>query len=280
MTLANLPFDMLSGHAVEVAVGRTGLSVKRWFRDWIRNRAMTLAGLWFGMLFFAVFSSVSGDRALLMLLAAVVLILILFLLVPAGRTAGSGSSEESFEKRLEDELKGLQVKARQVRWFDLGDLETVNGCIAPRGFLSLSTSVLHWLTPREAALLAAREECYRRSGTWIVIPLIVLMWTLAGILMTRLLPIMNPVQAGLYGAAIMTTWCFLALFVWPTVNRVWMRSADEFLASMASAAEVKDLLSKIERLNATDIALSPAKTAVFHPIPPLQDRLNNLEKLS
>ena len=78
----------------------------------------------------------------------------------------------------------------------------------------------------------------------------------------------------------MTTWCFLALFVWPTVNRVWMRSADEFLASMASAAEVKDLLSKIERLNATDIALSPAKTAVFHPIPPLQDRLNNLEKLS
>jgi hypothetical protein len=280
MTLANLPFDLLSGHAVEVAVGRTDLSATRWFMDWIRNRALTLAGLWVGMLFFAGFSAVSGDRALLLLLAAVVLIIILFLLVPAGHTARSGSSEELFEKKLEDELKALQVKPRQVRWFDHGDLETVNGCITPRGFLSLSTSVVQWLTPREAALLAAREECYRRSGTWIMIPLIVLMWTLAGILMTRLLPSMNPVQAGLYGAAIMTTWSFLALFVWPTVNRVWMRSADEFLASMASAAEVKDLLSKIERLNATDIALSPAKTAVFHPIPPLQDRLTNLEKLS
>jgi hypothetical protein len=280
MTVANLPFDLLSGHAVEVAVGRTDLSAARWFRDWIRNRAMTVAGLWVGMLFFAVFSSVSGDRALVMLLAAVVLIFILFLLVPAGHNASSGSSEESFEKKLGDELKALQVKPRQVCWFDHGDLQTVNGCITTRGFLSLSTSVVQWLTPREAALLAAREECYRRSGTWIVILLIVMMWTVAGILMARLLPSMNPVQAGLSGAAIMTTWSFLALFVWPTLNRVWMRSADEFLASMASAAEVKDLLSKIERLNATDIALSPAKTAVFHPIPPLQDRLTNLEKLS
>ncbi len=47
---------------------------------------------------------------------------------------------------------------------------------------------------------------------------------------------------------------------------------------MPTLSEVHDLLSKLERLNATDISLSPAKTAVFHPIPPLQDRLSNLDR--
>jgi hypothetical protein len=280
MTLANLPFDILCGHAIEQAMGRTNQSTTSWLIDWMRHRSVTAAGLWIGMLLFAGFSEAHGHWRLLMPLVIVVFIVILFFMVPAGRVSNSGSAEEIFEKRLIVELKALHVKPRTIRWFDHGDLETVNGCITPRGVLSLSTSIIQCLTPREAALLAAREEWYRRSGTWIVIPLIVMMWTLAGILMTRLLPIMNPVQAGLNGVAIMTTWSFLALFVWPTLNRVWMSNADEFLASLTSTGEVKDLLSKVERLNATDISLPHAKTAVFHPIPPLQDRLTNLERLS
>jgi Zn-dependent protease with chaperone function len=125
--------------------------------------------------------------------------------------------------------------------------------------------------------MAAREECYRRSGTWIVILGIVTLWTLLGIFLARFLPSVNTVQAGLSGAAIMSTWCFLALFVWPSVNRVWMRHADASLALLTTAGEVRDLLSKIERLNATDIDLSAGKTAVFHPIPPLHERLSNLD---
>jgi Zn-dependent protease with chaperone function len=55
-----------------------------------------------------------------------------------------------------------------------------------------------------------------------------------------------------------------------------MRKADAFLVSLATPAEVRSLLVKVEHLNATDISLSPAKTLVFHPIPPLQERLNRL----
>lgn len=55
-----------------------------------------------------------------------------------------------------------------------------------------------------------------------------------------------------------------------------MSKADAFLASLAPSEEVRELFSKIARLNATDISLAPAKTAVFHPIPPLQDRLDRL----
>jgi flagellar basal body-associated protein FliL len=278
--MANLPFDMLSGHAVEHAVGRTAQSASRWLLDWIRGRFVTLIGLWTGMVYFSAINQAPRYAAVSLILVAGVVVILLFLLVPAGYPAPKGSSHEVFEKNMATESVSLAVKSRPVRWFDLGDHETVNGCITPRGFLSLSTTVAKWLTPREAALMAAREEYYRRSGAWILILLIVLVWTLLGVLAASLLPSMNPVQAGLNGAAVMTTWCFLALFVWPTLNRFWMRRADSFLASLATPGEVRDLLSKIERLNATDIALSPAKTAVFHPIPPLQDRLSNLDQRS
>jgi hypothetical protein len=232
------------------------------------------------MVYFSAINQAPRYAAVSLILVAGVVVILLFLLVPAGDPSPMGSAHQVFEKNMASESVSLAVKSRPVRWFDLGDNETVNGCITPRGFLSLSTTVAQWLTPREAALMAAREEYYRRSGAWILILLIVLVWTLLGILAASLLPSMNPVQAGLNGAAVMTTWCFLALFVWPTLNRFWMRRADSFLASLATPGEVHDLLSKIERLNATDIALSPAKTAVFHPIPPLQDRLSNLDQRS
>ena len=278
VTLANLPFDLLTGNALESAADRIGASTSGWLRDWLLQRLLTLAGLWTGFLFFAALHQVPRQWALPIFLVAGAVILLLFLLVPAGHPSVEGSSEKSFENTLQLELKALQMTLRPVRWFDHGDTETVNGFITPRGVLSLSTTVAQWLTPREAALLVAREEYYRRTGAWLLILVIVAIWTLLGILLASLLPSANLVQSGLCGAAVMTTWCFLALFVWPTLNRFWMRHADSFLASVATLSEVRDLLSKLERLNATDISLSPAKTAVFHPIPPLQDRLSNLDR--
>lgn len=278
LTLANLPFDILSGHAVEHAAGRTAQSASRWLRDWVRGRFFTLLGLWFGMVYFSAIHRAPCSGAAALILAAGVIVIVLFLLVPSGDRAPKDSSREAFEKNMAAELSSLGVTARPMRWFDPGDEETVNGCITPRGFLSFSTTVARWLTPSEAALMAAREEYYRMSGTWLTVLVIVTFWTLLGILLGSLMPSINPVQAGLNGAAVMSAWCFAALFVWPTLNRIWMEKADAFVATLASPGEVRDLLSKIERLNATDIALSPAKTLVFHPIPPLQDRLSNLNR--
>jgi Zn-dependent protease with chaperone function len=229
------------------------------------------------MVYFSAIYQAPCFGAVTLFLTAGFIVIVLFLLVPSGDRAPKDSSQEAFERNLERELKSLSVNPRPVRWFDHGDSETVNGCITPRGFLSLSTTVAEWLTPREAALMAAREEFYRRSGTWLTVLVIVTFWTLLGILLGARMPSVNPVQAGLNGAAIMSTWCFVALFVWPTLNRLWMRKADAFLATLTSPGEVRDLLSKIERLNATDINLPAAKTAVFHPIPPLHERLSNLD---
>lgn len=280
VTLANLPFEMLLGHAVEQALGRTAQPIGLWMSDWMQGRVFTLIGLWLGMGYFSAINQASRSGVVALMIAAAVAVILLFLLVPAGYPAPKGTSEEAFEKSMAGELASLGKKPRKVRWFDHGDEETVNGCITPRGFLSLSTTVARWLTPREAALLAAREEHYRRSGIWLIALFIVAAWTLAGIFLASIMPSSNAVQAGIMGAAVMTSWCFAALFVWPALNRIWMIQGDVFLASLAGADEVRQLLSKIERLNATDISLSAAKRAVFHPIPPLQDRLTNLDRFS
>lgn len=276
VTLANLPFDMLTGDAVERAAGRVSLPTARWMKDWTRGRAMTLLGLWTGMMFFSFLPRVPQGWFPWVMLGAAMVTLLSFLSVPGGEPAPQGSDIEKFETNLRLELEKLGLKVRPIRWFDFGDSETVNGCITPRGFLSLSNSVAQCLTPREAALMAAREESYRQSGSWILLLSIVAAWTLLGIVVASAVPCSIPVQAGLSGAALMSSWCFLALFIWPSLNRIWMRRADAFLVSLAPLAEVRSLLVKIGHLNATDITLSPAKTLVFRPIPPLQERLNRL----
>lgn len=278
VTLANLPFDLLVGHAVERAVGRTVQPVGRWLSDWIHGRFFTLIGLWIGMVCFSAIHHAPHHAVVSLILAAGIIVIILFLLVPSGYPSPKGSSQEGFEKNMGAELLSLGVKPRPVRWFDLGDGETVNGCITPWGLLSLSLTVAQWLTPREAALMAAREEHYRRSGIWLVTLVIVAAWTLMGIWLATLMPSSNAVQTGLIGAAVMSFWCFLALFLWPSLNRIWMNNGDAFLASLAGPEEVGQLLSKIERLNATDISLPAMKTMVFHPIPPLQERISKLKR--
>jgi hypothetical protein len=276
LSLANLPFDMLTGDAMERAAGRTERSTSIWLKDWAKGRSITLLGGWAGMLFFSFLPQLPHGSLTWFLVCAGLFTLFLFFLVPAGRVANQEPTLRKFEENLALEMKTLGLKLRPVRWFDHGDLETVNGYITPRGFLSLSDSVAQRLAPREAALMAAREEYYRRSGAWILIQVIVAVWTLLGILLASLTPSLNPAQAGLSGAAVMSSWCFLALFIWPTLNRILMRNADSFLTSLVAKEEVRRLLQKIERLNATDISLPAAKTTVFHPIPPLQDRLNRL----
>lgn len=152
ITLANLPFDLLSGDAVERGTGRIEGSTSSWFKDWIKGRVGTLTGLWLGMVFFALFHQAPQLAIPGSLTAGALLTFILLFLVPAGHAVFPESSGEEFEKKLSFELKSLGVKLRPIRWFDHRDAQSVNGCITPRGFLSLSTTVAQCLTPREAEI--------------------------------------------------------------------------------------------------------------------------------
>ena len=104
------------------------------------------------------------------------------------------------------------------------------------------------------------------AGTWLLVG--------AGLALT--VPAANAIQAALGGAAVVSLWSFLALFVWPTLNRRWMSEADRVLLQYAPTEEIQALFEKVQQLNGTDTALASAKTAIFHPIPPTQDRINAL----
>ena len=105
VTLANLPFDILIGDALERVAGRLTQPTASWLKDWTRGRAVTLLGLWTGMVFFSYLPRVPEGSLKWVMLGVAIVTLILFLWVPAGRPAAQGSSTEEFEKNLRLELK-------------------------------------------------------------------------------------------------------------------------------------------------------------------------------
>lgn len=271
-TLGSLPFDLLTGHALETFAGRTRQPLGGWLSDWAGGAARTGVGLAFGLGIFWANAATGGGAAGPLILGVLVLTVVAVGLVPGGRAAGP--EERAFAARLEEERARLGLPAWPVRWFDAADDETVNGYVPPLrpARLCLSTSVARELTPREAALLAAREVWFRRSGASAAGATIVVAWQTIGVALALHVPANSPLAAAVAGAAVVSTWSFVALFVWPTLNRAWMRAADRSLRAFAPETEVRALLAKVQRLNATDVDLPPGKTAVFHPIPPLAER--------
>ncbi len=278
LMLINLPFEILLGHALETAVGRTRQSFRAWLGDWLRQSARAGATLSFGLLFFWGHHFSGGAWSWPLLGGAFVVMLLVVLFVPQGVAALPGSVEDRFALALAGELARLHQPPSVVRWFDNSDEESVNGYLVPwrAACLCLATTVARHLTPREAALLAAREGWFRRSGATARAVCIAVGWLMTGVGAGLFIPADSALQAALLGAAVVTTWCFAALFIWPTLNRSWMRHADLFLLTLAPREEVRALLEKLQRLNATDVSLPAGKTAVFHPIPPLTSRLEAL----
>ncbi len=276
ISMANFPLDWLSGFAIESAFRNTKQSFSGWFRDWVIGRGVACFGLYIGFLLFWWNHSTGGLFVFPILGLASVVLIGGILAIPTGFKAPPHSSESCFEDALRQELHRLVDKARDIRWFENGEARFVNGFISPSGILCLSTSVSRELTRREASLLAAREEWFRSSRVFFVEGTIVVLWSLLGLLLALLVPASSGLQAATCGAAVVTIWCFLALFIWPSLNRKWMADADQYLLKLAPRDEVLALLKKIQSLNKTDVSLSTAKTTVFHPIPPLEERIRAL----
>lgn len=280
LALANLPFEILTGHACESASNRTVQPLAAWLADWRSGVIPTVGAQVFGYLFFYSLALLPADARWLVaiLLAASVISVALWKLGRGGPWSfAEGEAQAGFSEAMNRELARLSLPCREVVWVRDADTSAVNGTIPPFGNrILLSTNVEHHLTPREAALMVAREDWFARSGTSRRAAAIAGGWLLAGVTLALLLPGSNPIQSALTGVAVVTVWCFIALFVWPTLNRKWMEDADRALASLAPHDEVITLLAKIQNLNLTDTQLRAAKTWVFHPIPPLEQRIRNL----
>jgi hypothetical protein len=166
-----------------------------------------------------------------------------------------------------------------ILWLEGEDETTVNGAMPPlgRAQIWLNSNVVRGLTPRQTALLIRRDWWFKRSRKHLFNVGICIAWLLVGLIGTRFWPANDALQAALGGAAWMTSWCFAALFVWPHLNRRWMNAADLDLLQVAPREEIIELLTRVQSLNASDTELSAVKSGVFHPIPDLNRRLENLK---
>jgi len=283
MLALGLVFDILSGYAAESALGRTKQSFKLWLRDWLLVSLRVAPALYGGLLILGWlrFQSLTTQGRCIVdggfFLALVVLLLPA--LLPRS-WCRENDETHAFKLLLQPELAKIGVPAKvPIMWIETEDETTVNGAIPPYGGMQiwLSTNVARHLTAREAALLIRRDFYFRRTKKHSLGALICIFWLLLGLIFAQLMPARDALQAALGGGALITTWCFVALFVWPHLNRVWMKNADRDLLQVAPREEIEALLRRVQELNASDIELSAAKSGVFHPIPDLQRRLEGLK---
>jgi len=287
---AFLPFEILMGYAGETAFSRGQQSFREWMRDWRRSQWLVLLGIVFGICLFGW----GGHLPLhwqLTTVVAVCLVMVLFTMtLPFWICLLSGMSTEhdpELEDDINQELAEHEATRLKVLILDDGDEEGGNGTILPfqSDTFIINQAAGEELHAHELAALALRELWFHQKGQSSLCLIIVLLWLVSGALLALNIPAIwlaaaTPLQLGLGGAAVLTTWCFLALLIWPPLNNRQMLNADRYLAQHIGVEETVALLNKVQTLNETDFDISATKEHIFHPIPSLRKRLEHLEDVA
>ncbi|MEM6823003.1 MAG: hypothetical protein AAF558_13820 [Verrucomicrobiota bacterium] len=290
LILAFLPFEILIGFAAESSLGRTNESLNSWLSSWVKNQRFGILSLACGISLFGWLGPATwGATWIAAALLCFVLILIIYVLPSLIEHLGTGhiSKNERLESRINEELEQLGTEPVRLRLIDDGGQEGVNGMMLPfyKNRFFINQSAADQLSAKELGLLALREQWFQNCGQTRLSLLIIITWSVAGFLLSctvpgGVLPANTALQHGLGGMAIMTSWCFLALFVWPPLSNRAMLNADSYLAEKSSPDQVLALIQKLQKLNQSDDTLTTEKEWVFHPIPSLRKRINNIEALS
>lgn len=271
--LAALPFEILSGWASESLAGQSQQRLKEWLRDWARAAAVHALGLTLAITAFG-YASLLPWPFKCAIVVALAVIAISFLAISQHLLWRVQPPDQTDE--IERELASLGIACPEICWVDDAESHAVNGTwvgFGPGRRLAISQTVASGLSSREAALIIAREVEGGRRGIPGKSFAIAVTWLIAGAAIAVSLPSGSKLQAGLIGIAAMTTWCLVALFVLPATSRRWNNELDRWMVDLATPGEGASLLTKLQQLNATDTELPPGKTAVFHPISPMSDRI-------
>lgn len=276
------PLDFLVGHVVETGVGRSDQSAKAWIRDWLHGVARYTAGLTAAGLIFAMQPlRTPVIQTVLLLLLATIMVATAFCLLgilPMHQVL-KRSPDSRFSAAVLQELQSLGLPSVMLVWIDDAEPRGVNGSsvdFLKANTVLLSASLPKLLTPRQTALLVAREIHYVEKGYRWQSLLICIGWLLLGVGTGWNLPAAPGLQSALIPMAYLSTWCLLGLFIWPALSRKWMLAADRWLASKSSPHEVRKVLQRVQEINATDEQLGTWTRRIFHPIPPVNDRTTSL----
>ncbi|MGF1679310.1 MAG: hypothetical protein ACFCUX_08955 [Candidatus Methylacidiphilales bacterium] len=299
-----LPLEILTGHAVESAVGRTRQPLFKWLQDWFKSQLLTLPGIGIGFCLFAWIAPLNWSTTLgvATLLFFLVWLFTRFLnLLFNALMRPYLKHHPELEHNINQQLEKWSCSPIKLSILDDGGDEGVNGMIMPGKPPSIPFTInahaSDSLTPWELAALAAREQWFMKSQFCMnfkikflrISPrtlshLVCSFWIATGFIIAcsfpgLILPAHHAIHYALGGLALFTTWCFLALLTWPPLSNHHMLQADAHLVSLIGAESTQNLLEKIQRLNGSDTHLHAAKEHVFHPIPSLNRRIQSLRLL-
>lgn len=292
-TVALLPLEILIGWAVERMVERTDQNLKSWLNDWfagvLRFVLPAIIGgtiLGFGVGWWWPWKLAAG---LALVIAAFVTGEQSYHLIPSTWKPAE-SPDPAYVAALREACAEMNVPPAHIAWVDDTDAFTANGVVVSPVFMAsreengmvipavgLTTAVARYLQPRQAAFMIARELFILKCGYRRLALLLSMAWLGGGLALTWwLLRGVSPLSGALGGMACMSTWCLLALFLFPAISRRWALKADAFLLSLGEPEEIRDVLSLVQELNATDVSIGSTKEYIFHSIPPLEHRLRAL----
>jgi len=273
------PYDVFSGYVLEKAANRNGQSFAAWSRDWFEGAGLAwLAFLFAGLVFGYGFYLAPELR----------IALYAVLLIPAGLVAfhphritprrWTGKPDETYETELQEALHDMVQPPVKIIWFDEADPLSVNAYAQPTASdtIVLSSNARGHLTPKQAALLCTRQRVLQMFPVSKLAPLLLIGWLFVGVGVAAYLPSTGKLTSAMAASAVITTWCLVALFVLPVFSRHLNIAADRALAKIAGRERTIELLELLQRLNATDRRLPTAIATVFHPIPPLETRLDRI----
>jgi Zn-dependent protease with chaperone function len=207
-------------------------------------------------------------------------------ILPSRRAHDKEIPDSNWQAQLKAEIVKLGLPVPGITWVEHGERSLVGGW---HGIGSMRTLVLgrslRQLEPVVAAMLVAREIGHSQMSHQFVSYLISVAWIVAGVFLAWLVTpasVLENHPAGLvlWLSAVMSTWCWLSLFVLPQWGRRQVLAADAFAASRSQSKDQSlAMLAALSECNLPDETLPPTVAWVFHPIPPMQQRRQAIEQL-
>ncbi|MGF1632670.1 MAG: hypothetical protein ACFCVE_02370 [Phycisphaerae bacterium] len=296
VTLVQLPVDVYA-HRVEERFGRwTGAP---WWPGYLKASAEWLGGVATAGLVVGVVVWLLGPAWPLPLAVGLLLLGFFHIAMPLSPAKRSKLPEEhvGWWRQVQAELESMRLPTPKVVWFDSGENALAGGWNGVGRFKTLFIAKsLTQVSPRVAAGLIAREIGHDRGMHRLTSAIATMLWVGSGLLIAH--DLMTPELAVVSGwtfpttpglevdvtarpplpqavftiAAVMSTWCWLGLFVWPALGRRQVLAADAFAAERLGASDTQAMFDALARHNLPDEHLPPVKAFIFHPIPPLDVR--------
>jgi hypothetical protein len=285
--LLNLPLDWVTGYWLEKVAGRSTPSLGGWWLNAISGFfKMLLLQILGGILFAAWLFNYPGSPVVLVLIPGIYVGLRIwqFHWIPT-RLRQPAQFPEGYRAELEAELKRIDCPWPDDLFLYRAEEDSlINGGRVGMGDhqrLMISDACVKHLHPRELALLIKREERFQMMNGSMRNLDLSLVWVFFGVLLVLFWLGWENIsgwEAFFAMVAGMTTWHWVGLFVLPTLARREILATDRWIMRNGSSREEWGaLLRKLQKQNQTDEELGPWVERVFHPIPSLKTRLENLK---